>query len=68
MPKLKTHKCVTKRMKVTGKNRIRRKKGGHSHLMSCKSSKQRRHNRKAVMLTGAQEKMYRRALHLSIVK
>ncbi len=68
MPKLKTPKCVSKRVRVSGKNRIRRKKGGHSHLLSAKSPKQRRKNRKLVMLSGAQEKMFRRALHLSIEK
>ncbi len=66
MPKLKTPKCITKRMKVTGKNRIKRKKGGHSHLMSAKTPKMRRHNRKAVMLEGAQQRNYRRALGLSL--
>lgn len=68
MPKLKTPKCVTKRMKVSGKNRIRRRKGGHSHLMSCKGPKRRRQNRRSVMLEGAQERNYRKALHLSIKK
>lgn len=66
MPKLKTPKCITKRIKVTGKNRFRRHKGGHSHLMSAKSPKMRRQNRHSTMLEGAQERNIRRSLGLSI--
>ena len=42
MPKQKTHKGISKRVKVTAKGKIRYKKAGAGHLMSVKTSKRRR--------------------------
>lgn len=42
MPKQKTHKGLAKRVKVTARGKIKRGRTGGGHLMSHKSSKQRR--------------------------
>jgi large subunit ribosomal protein L35 len=46
MPKMKTNKSVAKRVKVTGKGKLRRRSPGAGHLKSTKSSKQLRRFRK----------------------
>ncbi len=50
MPKLKTHKGMKKRFKVTATGKVLHKKCGSSHLMSHKSGKQVRRLRKKVQL------------------
>ena len=50
MPKLKTHKGMKKRFKVTATGKVMHKKCGSSHLMSHKSGKQVRRLRKKVQL------------------
>ena len=42
MPKLKTHKGLSKRVKVTGSGKVKRKRCNGSHLMSGKNAKARR--------------------------
>ncbi len=42
MPKQKTHKGLAKRVKVTASGKVKRGRAGAGHLMSHKSSKQRR--------------------------
>ncbi|NPV58984.1 MAG: 50S ribosomal protein L35 [Actinobacteria bacterium] len=42
MPKQKTHRGAAKRFEVTGKGRIRRRKGYGSHLLTKKSAKRKR--------------------------
>ncbi|HOU90088.1 MAG TPA: 50S ribosomal protein L35 [Polyangiaceae bacterium] len=42
MPKMKTKRAAAKRFKVTGSGRIRRGKGGGSHMFIGKSRKRRR--------------------------
>jgi len=39
MPKMKTHKGILKRVKVTKRGKVMRKKAGGSHLMSGKKQK-----------------------------
>jgi large subunit ribosomal protein L35 len=46
MPKLKTHKGMKKRFKVTANGKVLHKRCGSSHLMSHKSGKQVRRLRK----------------------
>ncbi len=50
MPKLKTHKGIKKRFKVSATGKVSHKKCGSSHLMSHKSGKQVRRLRKPVQL------------------
>jgi len=42
MPKLKTHRGFAKRVKVTGKGKLKRAKAFHSHLLSSKTPKMKR--------------------------
>lgn len=46
MPKMKTHKGLKDRYKVTGRGKVLRRKAGSSHLMSVKNGKRRRGFRK----------------------
>jgi len=46
MPKLKTHKGVKKRIKITSKGKVLRHRAGKSHLMSKKRGKARRQLKK----------------------
>ena len=41
MPKVKTHRGLAKRVKVTAKGKIKRSKAFHSHLLSNKSPKEK---------------------------
>ena len=42
MPKQKTHKGLSKRVKVTATGKVKRKRTGGGHLMSSKNAKRRR--------------------------
>ena len=52
MPKQKTHKGLAKRVKVTGRGKVKRMKAGAGHLMSSKSSKRRRNLRVSTLVKG----------------
>lgn len=45
MPKAKTHRGAAKRFKVTGTGRIRRRRANHSHILTKKAPKRKRHLR-----------------------
>jgi large subunit ribosomal protein L35 len=55
MPKLKTHKGMKKRFKISANGKVRHKRCGSSHLMSHKSGKQVRRLRKKAELDVAAE-------------
>jgi large subunit ribosomal protein L35 len=58
MPKQKTHKGLSKRVKITAKGKVRRKKAGMGHLMSSKNAKKRRQlNSPAMAKTATAETM-----------
>ena len=42
MPKMKTHKGLAKRVKVTARGKVTHKRAGTGHLMGSKSAKRRR--------------------------
>ncbi|HBA53217.1 50S ribosomal protein L35 [Syntrophorhabdus aromaticivorans] len=42
MPKVKTHRGLAKRVKVTGRGKLKRAKAFHSHLLSSKTPKMKR--------------------------
>ncbi len=50
MPKMKTHKGLTKRIKISANGKVRYNKSGAGHLMSGKSSSRRRSMRKHLEL------------------
>lgn len=62
MPKLKTCKSVAKRVKITAHGKVKLHKAGMNHILSGKSSKSKRHLKKAFFLAPAQAKMVKRVL------
>ncbi|MHC4636025.1 MAG: 50S ribosomal protein L35 [Planctomycetota bacterium] len=62
MPKQKTHKGLTKRVKVTAKGKIKRGVAGSGHLMSCKNAKRRRRLSKTTLVDGTNVKVIRAKL------
>lgn len=52
MPKHKTNKGLSKRVKVTGRGKIKAKKCGMGHLLSGKTSNRRRHLKKSLLIKG----------------
>ena len=63
MPKMKTRKGVTKRVRVTKTGKIMRRKAGLRHLLSGKSRKRKRHLRGAVAIAPADVARVKRSLH-----
>lgn len=59
MPKLKTHKGIKKRIKVTARGKLKREKAFASHLMSGKSGKRCRRLRKKGFITGPKARAYK---------
>lgn len=63
MPKMKTHKGIKKRFKVTANGKVTHKRCGSSHLNSHKSGKQiRRLRKKSVVKVSAEARRLRHAL------
>jgi large subunit ribosomal protein L35 len=60
MPKMKAHKGLLKRFKVTGTGKIKRQRSYGTHLMSTKSSKRRRHIGGTAIITGKAGKTMKR--------
>ena len=64
MPKLKTHKGLSKRVKVTKSGKIKRFQAFKRHLMQGKGGSRRTRLRKGVIMTGAEAKRIGRLLGL----
>ena len=45
MPKMKTKKCATKRMKTSATGKVMRSQGGKAHLNACKTRARKRNLR-----------------------
>ena len=66
--KMKTHKGVKKRFKVTANGKVTHKRCGSSHLNSHKSGKKiRRLRKKSVVKIGAEAQRFRRAIQVGLV-
>ena len=65
MKKLKTKKALAKRVRITRKGKILRRKAGKSHLLSSKSKKRKRQLRKQGLVKEGYTKMVKRALPYS---
>lgn len=63
MPKLKTHKGVKKRVKLSKNGKIKRSKACRGHLMLGKSGNRRRKLRKGGFVEGIFAKRMKQALH-----
>ena len=62
MPKMKTHKGIKKRVRITAKGKVRHKSANAGHLMSGKSGKRCRSLRRPVILKGAFREQLKTAL------
>lgn len=62
MPKMKTHKGLKKRVKLTGSGKVKRKRCNGGHLMSGKSAKRRRKIRSDALVMGVKAAGIRRLL------
>ena len=59
MPKMKTRRAAAKRYSKTATGKIKYKKQGLRHILTKKSSKRKRHLRKAGILSSAETKRIR---------
>ena len=59
MPKQKTHKGLSKRVKVTASGKVKHKKTGCGHLMSGKNAKRRRRLNNPATMTSTMAKTAR---------
>ncbi|MDZ4687393.1 MAG: 50S ribosomal protein L35 [Planctomycetaceae bacterium] len=57
MPKLKTHKGMRKRFKVTASGKVKHKSVNRGHILSKKTAKRKRRLRSDHVLTGFNAKM-----------
>jgi large subunit ribosomal protein L35 len=55
MPKQKTHKASRKRFRVTASGKLKRSQAGKKHLNSHKTGKRKRHLRKSVVVSKADQ-------------
>ena len=62
MPKMKSNSGAKKRFKLTGTGRVKRQMAFHSHILTKKSQKRKRHLRKSVLLDPVDEKRAKRML------
>ncbi len=62
MPKMKTHKGIKKRVKKTGKGKLKRKKAFNSHLQTKKKAKRKRNLSKDVLVNDTHKKKYKHLL------
>ena len=64
MPKQKTRKGVTKRVRITSTGKIVRGRAGRRHLLSSKTRKRKRQLRKKAVLVGARATRMKRSLFM----
>lgn len=62
MPKIKTNRAAAKRFRVTGTGKIKRNKGYKRHILSSKSKKQKRHLRKAALVSAVESRNIRQMI------
>lgn len=62
MPKMKSRKALTKRVKVTGTGKLKRKCANMSHLAPLKSQKQKRHLSKARLVSESDAKRLKQCI------
>ena len=62
MPKMKTNRGAAKRFKVTASGKIKFKRAFKNHILTKKSTKQKRRLRKAQLLTPGDHKLVRQLI------
>ncbi|MDY7029194.1 MAG: 50S ribosomal protein L35 [Sediminispirochaetaceae bacterium] len=65
MPKMKTRKSAAKRLRVTGNGKVKYKKQGLRHILTKKSTKNKRNLRKTGVLSDAEQKRVQKLLPYS---
>lgn len=65
MPKLKTHKGVKKRVKVSAKGKVIRSMAGKGHLLSGKTGRRKQRLKKKTGVSDAFNKKMKRALNVT---
>lgn len=63
MPKVKTNSGAKKRLKVTGKGRLKRKKAFRSHILTKKSPKRKRNLRSDTLVDKVDEPRMKKLLN-----
>ncbi len=61
-PKMKTNRGAAKRFRLTSKGKVRRQRAYHSHLNTCKTTKQKRNFRKGALVDSGDEYRVKRML------
>ncbi len=62
MPKMKSSRGAMKRFKVTASGRVKRSRGGKSHLLSSKSKKRKRRLRQTTLVSAKETKTIRKLI------
>ena len=62
MPKMKTHQGAAGRFEVRKKDRLRRRRSGHNHILEKKSSKRKRRLNTETFVNPADEKRIKRLM------
>lgn len=62
MPKMKSSRGAMKRFKVTATGKVKRSRGGKSHLLSSKSKKRKRRLRQATLVSASETKTIRKLI------
>lgn len=62
MPKMKSSRGAMKRFKVTATGRVKRGRGGKSHLLSSKGKKRKRRLRQATLVSAKETKTIRKLI------
>ena len=64
MPKVKTNSAAKKRFKLTGSGKIKRKHAFHSHILTKKSTKQKRNLVHDTLVAGPDERRIKALLNI----
>jgi large subunit ribosomal protein L35 len=64
MPKQKSKRALRKRVRLTGRGRLRRHRAYKSHILTSKSPKRKRHLRRPALVSHADERRLKRLLML----
>ncbi|GAB3786650.1 50S ribosomal protein L35 [Spirosoma horti] len=64
MPKVKTNSAAKKRFKLTGTGKIKRKHAFHSHILTKKTTKQKRNLVHATLVDGPDERRIKALLNV----
>lgn len=62
MPKIKSHRGLKKKIKITKTGKVLRHKAGKSHLLTGKSRNRKRGLKKSTILTGKMAKKFRNSV------